>query len=500
TTAEYRFGAGTVVVTGMTWEYLYYYGFEAGAMQFNAIKYMLEEAGFSRYLTVNPLFGTLSPGESVEIEVLFEATDISPGKYQAEIIVESNDPAGKEVPVAVSLRVYEQGSVEIELLENWNLISSNVQPEFSETGTVIADIADNVTVMLGFDGTGLTFDPLLDSDFNTLTDVYATKGYWLRMAEPDQLTVNGYIQTPDTPLTLEEGFNLVSYLPTSPDSLTNALSSVIDNVEIVLGFEGAGLAFSTSIPNEFNTLQYLKPNLGYWIKMTAKDTLFYPNDPAVPADSIAKTSIQNIAYKSSGLVSPAREWISLWGDEVMMDSKLIPKGTVVRAIDSEGNIAGEQVFMKDGKLPLMAIYKDDPATETDEGFEPGEPITLRFGETEFEGLLDWRNNGSIQNLTKIATNLETPSVLPTEFGLDQNYPNPFNPSTIINYALPVSAEVTLEVYNMLGQKVSTILNNEPQEAAFHSVRFDASHLASGMYIYRIKAGSFVQTKKMMLIK
>lgn len=85
------------------------------------------------------------------------------------------------------------------------------------------------------------------------------------------------------------------------------------------------------------------------------------------------------------------------------------------------------------------------------------------------------------------------------FELGQNYPNPFNPSTVINYSLSTPEFVTIKIFNTLGQEVATLVNSNI-EAGRHSVEFDASNLTSGLYLYKIQAGSFTQTKKMLLTK
>jgi predicted GH43/DUF377 family glycosyl hydrolase len=88
---------------------------------------------------------------------------------------------------------------------------------------------------------------------------------------------------------------------------------------------------------------------------------------------------------------------------------------------------------------------------------------------------------------------------PHEFALQQNYPNPFNPSTTIRYALAQNSHVTLSVFNTLGQIVSTPVDAEEQ-AGDYEVRFDGSNLASGVYFYRLSAGSFVRTKRLLLVR
>jgi len=85
------------------------------------------------------------------------------------------------------------------------------------------------------------------------------------------------------------------------------------------------------------------------------------------------------------------------------------------------------------------------------------------------------------------------------FALEQNYPNPFNPATTISYQLPTEGQVSLKVYDMLGNEVATLVN-EMKTAGEYQVDFNAAALSSGIYFYRLQAGNFVETKRMMLMK
>ena len=97
------------------------------------------------------------------------------------------------------------------------------------------------------------------------------------------------------------------------------------------------------------------------------------------------------------------------------------------------------------------------------------------------------------------TPIEKTKRLPDSFTLNQNYPNPFNPTTNISYTLPKGGKVKIDVFNIQGQKVATLVNGYMSSGS-HMVTFNASHLASGIYTYRLVSGNFVQVKKMTLIK
>jgi hypothetical protein len=108
----------------------------------------------------------------------------------------------------------------------------------------------------------------------------------------------------------------------------------------------------------------------------------------------------------------------------------------------------------------------------------------------------WLDNPS--NPTDVQDDNDKGNV-PKTFALRQNYPNPFNPTTTIEYDVPEKISVQLKVYNLLGQEVASLVNQE-EAAGRYKIVYDASHLASGMYFYKLNAGSYEATKKLLLLK
>jgi endo-1,4-beta-xylanase len=181
----------------------------------------------------------------------------------------------------------------------------------------------------------------------------------------------------------------------------------------------------------------------------------------------------------------------------------------VTELDIDGNPNlddnGSEAYQLQKYQEIFPVFWEHPAVEgvTLWGWRPGmwrtDQEAYIFDQRPKDALEWLEDYVDTANVVFAVSNEDLGLNTPTRFALQQNYPNPFNPSTSIKFDLPVNSNVRLEVFNMLGQKVMTLMNGE-MTAGFHQVNLNASALASGMYIYRLEAGSFVNTKKMMLIK
>jgi aminopeptidase N len=153
---------------------------------------------------------------------------------------------------------------------------------------------------------------------------------------------------------------------------------------------------------------------------------------------------------------------------------------------------------------LFAAIVFDDSTLTDTSSSMGvsvlQPLTQyywRVNARNAGGTTTWSN---VWNFTTSEwLSVEGPAGQPREFSLSQNYPNPFNPATVISYGLPERSHVRLTVFNLLGQLVA-VVDEGTRDAGYYDVRFNGSTLASGVYLYRLEAGQFVQTRKLVLMK
>lgn len=158
------------------------------------------------------------------------------------------------------------------------------------------------------------------------------------------------------------------------------------------------------------------------------------------------------------------------------------------AIDGTEKPVGHNWVTAEGSK--VAFFSYDPLVVAQAGEEGAWVATASFA--PFHQAIQWFGLDvvSVRNVD---------GTLPRDFSLSQNYPNPFNPSTTIKYSVVENAKVSLKVYDILGKEVATLIN-ETQAPGTYEFDFNASNLASGMYIYTLRAGDFVSSKKMMLLK
>ena len=180
---------------------------------------------------------------------------------------------------------------------------------------------------------------------------------------------------------------------------------------------------------------------------------------------------------------------------------------------TSGGLCVGAVFWEDENTSIT-VWGDDPDTTDDvEGIQAGEEYVFKIWSAatnnEYDANATYSLGSSIYAPDAIVVleslvGEEIPSLMsnlhrPQEFVLYQNYPNPFNPTTTISFFLPEASHVILKVYNTVGEEVDMLVNNR-YSTGVNSIEWDASHHSSGIYFYRLQAGTFEETKRLLLVK
>ena len=174
-------------------------------------------------------------------------------------------------------------------------------------------------------------------------------------------------------------------------------------------------------------------------------------------------------------------------------------GAMVYATDAQGNVTGYGITGPDGSYQIASIA---PGSYTVVADLPGYQSASGSASPTYNGALDPTPGSATLNITLTA--LEGPGSVPSGFSLEQNYPNPFNPSTTITFTVPTTGQVTVAIYNIIGQEVVQLVNNVVP-AGTYQVSWDGKDahgraMTSGVYLYRITADQYTATRKMLMVK
>ncbi|MCE1188931.1 MAG: choice-of-anchor J domain-containing protein [Ignavibacteria bacterium] len=356
----------------------------------------------------------------------------------------------------------------INLASGWNIISAPVTASDMTTATLFPAATSPV---YGY-----------SNGYSVATSLAVDKGYWVRYPQAATVNLSGSAPASNT-VPLVAGWNLIG-----PHMTSVAVSGLTTTPSGILTSPFYGYN------NGYATPTNLEPGKGYWIRTSAAGTL---NLAATAEKSIAVSqNIQKdwgkitIADKNgaSAVLYAAKGSVNL----ASFDLPPVPPTGVFDARFSTGRSA-EALGADFKEISLNgAAY---PVTISVDG------MTLIVRDKATTGrLLNQVVKGSVTITDPSITSIEVSNnTLPSSYQLFQNYPNPFNPTTTIKFALPEKANVSLTVYNQLGQKVAVLINGQ-LEAGYHEQIFNASQMASGIYFYEIRTDKFTSVKKLVLMK
>jgi hypothetical protein len=447
-------------------------------------------------------------------ETIFEVTELErPQKYywrvRANNSLSGNSDWSEIWKFSVVLEP-DQESFNVDLYSGWNQISSYILPYKPAIEDVFADLEGNVVIVRN-DNAGVYWPEI---GINEIGEWDPLQGYQVYVHDNDLLVFNGMIMSPEsTPIHLNEGWNQIAYLRTSIMNVEEALAPLGEKVEIVLNNTG-----EVYWPKyDINTLDIMVPGQGYKINVSDDVTFTYPASSGHPG-----TKIGSDESLSNRLVNPSHQPIYYRVDFpntgnfaiLLLISTSFNNGDEIGVLTRSNELVGSGVALNGralvtvwGRNPLLFDDLKAPGAVNGEmlritRWSVDEDIEYPISVSRLWDMTGWQLPDPIFRFEVEGVwiaEIDNLNQVPQRYILEQNFPNPFNPVTTIRYSIPETVHVRLEVYDILGQRIQTIVD-EVQQAGYHQAVFNADHLASSVYFYRLQAGNYVNMKRFVLMR
>jgi hypothetical protein len=448
-------------------------------------------------------------GEMTVSPYIFIWEDLEAGEYSVKAIVTFSDNSRLESNSAsiVINPGRKQKSQHIFLQPGWNTISTYVEPYDVTLSSLFGDVESNLLLLNN--NAGKVYWPLFDID--EINSWNYREGYQIFIGDADTLIVNGLSLLPDeTPIHLKNGWNLTAYLLDYSLPIETALKSVKNSIGIVLNNNGEIYWPEYGI----NAINELQPGQGYRIFSNNDVTFHYPLDEK-PSSKMVTNSGQ-VRYVNFNPLSPRQFVIDkpLTGINaiLLVESEIFSDVDEVGVWTEKGELVGSGV-VNNGRAAVTVWGENVQFQEDKFGAATGELLRLTVWSTDqqkehllrinklspLRGRVHTNSSLFFEPNAVIIVNVDIDTNTPNRYSLIQNFPNPFNPSTTIRYNIPREEKVKLEVYNLLGQKVETLVDDVHQAGSYEII-FKADHLASGVYFYRLSAGNFSEVMRMILLR
>jgi len=375
------------------------------------------------------------------------------------------------------IRVIEESPEEIEVsvdhLAGWNIVGIPVDTEPINYLSVYPDAVDGT--FYGFDGAYFPAENLVNGD-----------GFWLRFDEEGTNMVSG-LPLESIVILITEGWNLISGISFPVD-----VNAIADDDGLIVS--GTIYGFDSG----YISAEFIEPGYGYWLRSFGEGRITLSASAPMAKVRTFQTLEQSNTLKINGQTL-------FFGNEISTENSLsytLPPKPPAGAFDARFN--GDMKYtVESGEISVINTNKDLTLNYT-VNIHPGDYMEwVLITENGEEYILTGTDEIVFNQGTTVMT-LTKRAIIPQEYTLHQNYPNPFNPITSLSYNLPEQAQVTLTVYDLMGRKVTQLVNTI-QEAGYKSVQWNATDtfgkpVSAGVYLYQIQAGEFIQTRKMVLLK
>ncbi|GJQ63273.1 MAG: hypothetical protein SCALA702_23260 [Melioribacteraceae bacterium] len=428
-----------------------------------AIQYSAEP----EWMFVNHSGGTLYNGNEIDVELEFVTEELPEGMYSMDFVISSNDPVTPQKVVPVQLLVGNSGILcaGVSYDAGWNIVSV---PYLADDMAATALFPAAATSAFAFDNGYVQADMLENGE-----------GYWLKFDQSGSAQVCGSLVNDD--ITLNAGWNLVGVYG-SPVSTAN------------ISTDPAGIIVSPfySFNAAYQTTDLLQTGVGYWVKTSEAGMMSFSGAAAKKDVSVSQIGADWTSVTITD-AKGATSTLYLSENSFSADEYLLPPAPPAGAFDARFS-DDSFVAQTTGRIKFTTVNYPVKIRVNGDITRISDAFGGKFVNASVNSNKEVVISNSAVNELVIAT-----GTVPTEYALSQNYPNPFNPSTKIEFSLPEASQVTLKVYNVLGEVVAELLNAQI-DAGYHEVEFNAANLTSGIYFYKIESGSFADIKKMMLIK
>ena len=453
-----------------------------------------------KYLTFLTIHSNQTSGENLT----FRMWDASQGREFASIggdyTFEDNASLGNaSTPVLIESDASVQS---IDLNQGWSWISLNVEPVDLSLGSALGGftpangdiIKSQIYFSQYYEGAGWQ---------GSLKNLEIGKSYSINAANTGTMRNTGSpVNITSTVIPVETGWNWIGYFHQEILNINDALATMPASAGDRIKSQTEFAEYISSTGTWEGSLDRMLPGQGYILKSNTGGDLEYPALNKI----ISQASVLSYMEKPDWAVNAKDYEYSMsftavfeFDKQEMRDTSLIISAFVND--DCRGVAKLQYIPELEQYIAFLLVYGNNAEGDTlfFKLYQPEEDLTRQVEET------------AIFNSDEINGNLESPfmftalpiddELVPYSFYLNQNYPNPFNPETTIEYGLPNNEKVKLFIYNILGQKIKTLVNTD-QKAGRYKVTFSGTNptLPNGVYFYYLKAGSFKTTRKMLILK